>query len=180
MTIHFNLCLTAMSDFSSRWNSFSMATHLAQRLIKPMPQLAPLEQERPNSSIMFSGAALERGLLPIYILAEDLFAEVIRTEEVYTQGDVAQLVARKIEQVCQLISASATDQHCRETLRNAVDPRGTNQVIWDALIAKYPRTDNLKVVLLVDELEGQYKTLQERVQSPGDRTHYANSLGVLF
>jgi hypothetical protein len=116
--------------------------------------------------------AIERGLLPLLFLAEDLFSEVVRGSKVFTQGDVAALVENKMNEAIAALSVGSTSNEVRESLNTVLDPRGNNSRFVDELVRKYAGKpiQHSRVVLLVDELEGQYRTLQERVQTPGDRS----------
>jgi len=108
-------------------------------------------------------AALSRGLVPLYFLAEDLFSEAIRGDEVTTPGDLDALVNRKLEKAVTLLQQNET----YEELQTLLDPRGRTSNIVERLIEglsnEAPAIE--RVVLLVDELEGQYKSLQEAVQT---------------
>ena len=113
------------------------------------------------------------GLLPIFILAEDLFSEIIRTDTTFTQGDVATLVNEKVRRVLGAIdSPDKSKAEIRQSISAITDPRGIAGPLLDDLLekdsGKFRRP--LRFILLVDELEGQYRTLQHRVQTPGDRS----------
>src|SRR5215472_5275682 len=49
--------------------------------------------------------SLRQGLLPMYFLAEDLFAEIIKSDLPYTQGDLDDMVMEKIERASALLCA---------------------------------------------------------------------------
>ena len=49
--------------------------------------------------------ALRQGLLPMYFLAEDLFAEIIKSDAAYTQGDLDDIVMKRIGRASKLLSA---------------------------------------------------------------------------
>ena len=115
--------------------------------------------------------AIRQGLLPLLFLAEDLFSEIIRTETVFTQGDVATLVESKIKRAIAALSvAGQTIDKARSALSAVVDPRSSANPFVEDLATKFSGAtpEDPRVVLLVDELEGQYRTLQQRVQTPGD------------
>ncbi|MEX2287746.1 MAG: hypothetical protein WD648_11695 [Planctomycetaceae bacterium] len=114
--------------------------------------------------------ALDLNLLPVLFLAEDLLTDVIRTDSVYTQGDVANLVEKKLQVVTQILQSRTGDY--RQKLESHIDPRRTHAPLLDALLIALGDSNatDKKPVLLVDELEGQYKTLQEKVHTLGDRS----------
>ncbi|MCX5676479.1 MAG: ATP-binding protein [Planctomycetota bacterium] len=117
--------------------------------------------------------ALERGLIPLLFLAEDVFSEVIRTEAVFTQGDVATLVERKATEAVEALShGGKSEEELRESFRTVLDPRGHGNRVVDALAEHFAgrRVENPKVLLLIDELEGLYGILQRRVLTDKDRS----------
>lgn len=109
-----------------------------------------------------------KGLLPLYFLAEDLFGEAIRNEknEVITPGDIYTLIEEKVKNLKKALSEKSEDR-----VREILDPRGKLKSdvpeIVDVILKEFSgsNVNNVKVVLLVDELEGQYGVLQEKVQT---------------
>jgi len=111
--------------------------------------------------------AKDKGLLPLYFIAEDLFREVISTKnEVITPGDMHTLIDEKVKNLKKALSEKNED-----IVREILDPRGKLKSdapeIINAIVKQFFGTDinNIKVVLLVDELEGQYGILQDKVQT---------------
>ena len=110
----------------------------------------------------------DKGLLPLYFIAEDLLREVISVEknEVITPGDIYTLIEEKVKNLKKALSEKNEDK-----VREILDPRGKLKSdvpeIVDVILKEFsePNVNNVKVVLLVDELEGQYGVLQERVQT---------------
>lgn len=112
------------------------------------------------------------GMLPLYFLAEDLFREVIKPKEIFgedktfTPGDLYNLVEGKINHLKE--SFSKNDE---SKVREVIDPRGKLKndapQLVDVVIEEFSSAniEDLKVVLLVDELEGQYGVLQDKVQT---------------
>lgn len=110
--------------------------------------------------------AKAKGLLPLFFIAEDLFREVIGTKDkVFTPGDVYTLMMEKVQSLIKALS-----EGYEEEARKIVDPRGKlkndSPELLDAL-NEFSNSDlsSSKVVLLVDELEGQYGVLQDKVQT---------------
>lgn len=108
--------------------------------------------------------ALEKGLLPLYFLAEDLFGEIIRgeVETAWLPGNVADLVAEKVSKAKDSISKGD-----RLALTDILNPQTENATrMMDQLIDRFAHKDasSLKGVLLLDELEQQYRTLQAKVR----------------
>jgi hypothetical protein len=116
-------------------------------------------------------SALEKGILPLYFVAEDLFKKVLKAKntdenEIFAPGDLYELVEEKIVQLKKALSMKN-----EAVVREIMDPRGkiskdVPEVI-DALLRGFSdaNVESLKVVLLVDELEGQYGILQDKVQT---------------
>lgn len=111
--------------------------------------------------------AISNGLIPLYFIAEDLFKEVISNyNKVFTPGDIFTLIEEKVRNLKEALSVKEEDK-----VRKILDPRGKLRTdapeIVDSIINKFSgsNTDNLKVILLIDELEGQYSILQNRVQT---------------
>ena len=114
----------------------------------------------------------EKEMLPLYFIAEDLFKEVLKSREIFAQdriftpGDLYNLIEEKINQLKKALSIK-DDLRVKEI----VDPRGKLEKdapeVLEMLVRDFSNTnfENLKVVLLVDELEGQYGILQDKVQT---------------
>lgn len=110
----------------------------------------------------------DKGLLPLYFIAEDLLREVISAEksDVITPGDIYTLIEEKVKNLKKALSEKNEDK-----VREILDPRGKLKSdvpeIVDVILKEFsgPNVSNVKVVLLVDELEGQYGVLQEKVQT---------------
>ncbi len=112
--------------------------------------------------------AVDQGLLPLYVIAEDLFAEIIKTDRDYTPGELAKLIEEKAEEVKQTLSrAGSLSTEDRAKIQKVLDPRGKSPELLQILYKQFSKavTGDLKIVLLVDELEGQYRTLQRRVKT---------------
>lgn len=110
--------------------------------------------------------ALNKKLLPLYFVAEDLFRDAITSDKTITPGDIFSMVQKKIEDLKLAILSGSEDE-----VRRVLDPRGklSNDApeILNLLTRSISQVDpiNLRVILLVDELEGQYGILQEKVQT---------------
>lgn len=111
--------------------------------------------------------AKNKQLLPLYFIAEDLFREVISsTDKVFTPGNIYTFIEEKVGNIKRALSENNV-----EIVRKILDPRGKlkNDVpeLVNVLIKDFSRPDvnGTKVVLLIDELEGQYGVLQEKVQT---------------
>jgi hypothetical protein len=111
--------------------------------------------------------AISKGIVPIYVIAEDLFKEAITAETgAYTPGDLFTLVKKKIKNLGQALKEK---QH--EKVREILDPRGElsgdTKDLLDSLIKSFSGMDipESKVLLLVDELEGQYGILQTKAKT---------------
>ncbi len=111
--------------------------------------------------------AMNRGIVPFYFIAEDLFREVIiNNDKIFTPGDVFALVDGKVKGLKEALSEKNYD-----AVGKIVDPRGKLRNEASALVnldvKDLSKADlsKLKVILLVDELEGQYGVLQSKVQT---------------
>ncbi len=111
--------------------------------------------------------ALKRDIVPLYFLAEDLFREVITDDgEAWLPGTVYSLIEGKISQVLDGLSNKDASE-----IGRILDPRGKMRKDSPRVIAevidKFSGRDcqNMPVLLLVDELEGQYGILQEKVET---------------
>ena len=112
--------------------------------------------------------SIEKGIVPLYFLAEDLFREIITESEKHqwTPGRVYSLVEKKINDVRKYLSEG---EHTK--VEKIIDPRGKMRrdcpVLIDKIIERVSRniSNETKLILLVDELEGQYGNLQNIVQT---------------
>jgi hypothetical protein len=111
--------------------------------------------------------ARDKGLLPLYFVAEDLFREVIGSEKsTYTPGSIFTLIEEKIKNLKKALS-----ENNGHRVREILDPRGKLESdapeIANTIVREFSKSDveNIKVVLLVDELEGQYGILQDKVMT---------------
>lgn len=109
-------------------------------------------------------SALKRGIVPLYFLAEDLFQDIISGDRDWTPGDLYSSVEEKVRAV-----REALCEDDPATVREILDPRGKLQADCPQLVSnaieEFTGKSTEKSVLLVDELEGQYGILQERVQT---------------
>ena len=109
--------------------------------------------------------ALKNGLLPLFFNAEDLFRVILTGDNVVTPGDLFVIIKSKIGELKEAISAGD-----RIRVRAILDPRGKiaqdNPELLNA-VERFYGSDlgNVRTVLLVDELEGQYGFLQDRVKT---------------
>ena len=111
--------------------------------------------------------------MPLYFLAEDLFVEIIKSDQVYTQGDLERLAHGKIEKCKSLLfPGTRLDETHEAELQGMLGARESSAELLKFLRAKLrdARIEQPRVVLLVDELEVQYRTLQRRVQCEADRS----------
>jgi hypothetical protein len=110
--------------------------------------------------------AKNSGLLPLYCLAEDIFREVITKDQTVTPGDLYLLVEEKVKNI-----KTAVSEKDEKKIKKILDPRGKIANDFPELIRTVTEPPsnldlkNLKIVLLVDELEGQYGVLQDRVET---------------
>ena len=111
--------------------------------------------------------ALENDIVPLYFLAEDLFREIItERDQTWTPGDLYSLIEDKISKVKTLLASEAVSE-----IQKIIDPRGKiskdSPDVMSSILGKYSSSipENTKLILLVDELEGQYGNLQEIVQT---------------
>ena len=112
--------------------------------------------------------SIEKEIIPLYFLAEDLFREIIKETEdhQWTPGEVYSLVEKKIDEIRKCLNNGD-----RAGLENIMDPRGKIRKdcpsLIDRIIEKfsYSISEKTKIILLVDELEGQYGNLQNIVQT---------------
>jgi len=111
--------------------------------------------------------AKNKQLLPLYFIAEDLFSDVIsNTDEVFTPGKLRAFIEEKVRDIKRALSEKNV-----EVVKKILDPRGKlkNDVpqLVNVVIQDFSRPDinGIKVVLLIDELEGQYGILQDKIQT---------------
>lgn len=113
---------------------------------------------------IFRGA-LTAGLIPMYVLAENLFSEILtsKSDQVWLPGDVAQLVKRKVQR--SLESALEGDLNAVKKIfpTTNIDVEHMLQLSVDAASAD-PQNYS-QIVLLVDELETHYESLRRIVQA---------------
>jgi len=109
-------------------------------------------------------AALDHGLLPLFFLAEDLFLDIVSDSSATTwlPRALAENVNSKINR-----ARESFINGDKESLNKALRPgtANSNDLIEELMIRADRVTDPAKVVVLVDELEQQYKSLQDRVQA---------------
>ena len=109
------------------------------------------------------GMALSRGLLPIYVFAEDLFREVLTNgaQRQWLPGDVAALADDKLGRIRSGALAGDVD-----AVIKIVGPRSPDVELMLGqavrVASAHPQRD-APIVVLVDELEQHYQTLQQRV-----------------
>lgn len=114
--------------------------------------------------------AIERNIIPLYFLAEDLFKEVVENNVTCTPGNVYKLIEDKVSSLREgLPNGDALE------IYRILDPRekvrkDTPKVL-ETVLRKFSgkNIDGTKVLLLVDELEGQYPVLQKLDQT-GERS----------
>ncbi len=111
--------------------------------------------------------AKDKGLLPLFFIAEDLFREAINANnKIITPGDIFTLVKGKVERL-----KEALFRKNGEGVRRILDPRGKLEndapELVNIVVKEFSNSDvvALKVILLIDELEGQYGVLQTKVQT---------------
>lgn len=109
--------------------------------------------------------SLEGGFLPLYFFAEDLFGEIFVTEkENQTPGVLSEIAFGIVEDAKKAIAKR--DKAALEEILNPRKRRDLTEMIND-LLEKFASIDvyGAKIVVLVDELEQQYKSLQNEVRS---------------
>jgi hypothetical protein len=110
--------------------------------------------------------SIEREIMPLYFLAEDLFREVITEDRLWTPGEVYSLIENKITKIKECLSVANPSE-----VKNIIDPRGKvmrdSPEVIERVLEKFSGnvSENPKIILLIDELEGQYGNLQEIVQT---------------
>jgi hypothetical protein len=111
--------------------------------------------------------ALGNDMLPLYFIAEDLFREIIsERDRTWTPGELYSLVEDKISKIKNLMASGSVSE-----IPKIIDPRGKiskdSPDVMSSILTKLssPMLANPKLILLVDELEGQYGNLQKIVQT---------------
>src|SRR4030043_1954312 len=114
--------------------------------------------------------AIERNIIPLYFLAEDLFKEVVENTVTCTPGNVYKLIEKKVSSVRENLSHRNTSE-----IYKILDPREKVRKdaprVLETVLGKFVENTiaDIKVLLLVDELEGQYPILQKLDQT-GERS----------
>ena len=114
--------------------------------------------------------AIERNITPLYFLAGDLFKEIVENSVTCTPGNVYKLIEDKVSLVREYLSNGNASE-----IYKILDPRGKIRKdapkVLETVLEKFSRknTDRTKILLLVDELEGQYSILQKLDQT-GERS----------
>jgi hypothetical protein len=110
--------------------------------------------------------AISNGVVPVYVIAEDLFKEVINKESgTFTPGDVFTLIKQKTKDITEALKGKQHDK-----VIEILDPRGKLSSDAQDLVNSLKRfsgtdIEESKVLLLVDELESQYGILQAKVKT---------------
>lgn len=109
--------------------------------------------------------SLEQDFLPLYFVAEDLFGKIFSTEESNrTPGALTEIALSIVEEIKEAIARAD-----RTTLEEALNPKKRKDVteMINDLLERFASKDvsNAKTVVLVDELEQQYKSLQKEVRA---------------
>ena len=113
--------------------------------------------------------SLQKGFLPLYFIAEDLFGEIFKVSEGdRTPGMLSKLALMKVKKAREAIAKS--DKETLEEILNPAHKDEQKEMIKDLLDHFASRdVDGAKTVVLVDELEQQYKPLQDVVRA-GERS----------
>jgi len=113
--------------------------------------------------------SLQKGFLPLYFIAEDLFGEIFKVgEEDRTPGTLAELALEKVKKARDAIAKA--DKEALEEILNPKHRDDLKEMIEELLDAFASKDiSKVKTVVLVDELEQQYKPLQDWVRS-GERS----------
>lgn len=110
--------------------------------------------------------AIEEGVIPLYFLAEDLFREVITENRTWTPGVIYSLIEDKISKIKEALSTNKALE-----MQDILDPRRKirkdSPEVIERVLEKISKKvlENPKIILLLDELEGQYGNLQKIVQT---------------
>ncbi len=112
--------------------------------------------------------SLQNGFLPLYFIAEDLFGAIFKvSEEDRTPGKLSELALRKVEKARGAIAKA--DKDSLEEVLNPGHRDAPKEMIKELLDHFASREVNgARTVVLVDELEQQYKPLQGAVRA-GER-----------
>lgn len=114
--------------------------------------------------------AVERNIIPLYFLAEDLFKEVVENNVTCTPGNVYKLIEDKVSLVRGYLSNGNASE-----IYKILDPREKIRrdapKVLETVLEKFSgkNIDHIKILLLVDELEGQYPILQ-KLEQTGERS----------
>lgn len=114
--------------------------------------------------------AIERNMIPLYFLAGDLFKEVVENNVTCTPGNVYTLIEDKVSLVRECISNGNASE-----IYKVLDPREKVRKdapkVLEAVLGEFSGKNigGTKILLLVDELEGQYPILQKLDQT-GERS----------
>jgi len=114
--------------------------------------------------------AIERNMIPLYFLAEDLFKEVVESNVTCTPGNVYKLIEDKISLVRKGLS-NGNASEIYEVLDHREKVRRDAPKVLETVLGRFSgkNIDGTKILLLVDELEGQYPILQKLDQT-GERS----------
>ncbi len=99
--------------------------------------------------------SIEREIMPLYFLAEDLFKEVITEDRQWTPGEVYSLIEDKITKIKEYLSVANSSE-----VKSIIDPRGKvmsdSPEVIERVLEKFSGnvSENSKIISLVDELEG--------------------------
>ena len=109
--------------------------------------------------------SLQMGFLPLYFIAEDLFGDIYRLgEENRTPGMLSEIASRKM-----INARDAVAKSDKEALEKILNPTHRDEIkgMVEDLINNLDSkdVDNAKTIVLVDELEQQYKSLQDKVRA---------------
>lgn len=169
-----------LADYEAEWEHLSKPHEDVEKRIETI-----LNQysQAPNSEFKWSYAVIgtfgagktqllyhifkksvERGLLPLYFVAEDLFREIISkdTGQTWFPGTLNALVAEKVERARDSLTRSDV-----QALKEVLNPRNENTTkMMEELINQFSGDQCLpRTVVLLDELEQQYGTLQDNVEA---------------
>ena len=111
----------------------------------------------------------EAGFLPFYFSAEDLFGGIFKVDaETRTPGKLSEIASTKVNAI-----VNALEGGDERTLRRLMNPRDRVDLefMTQSVVDRFCKCDvgELKLVLLVDELEQRYRPLQEAVRT-GERS----------
>ena len=109
--------------------------------------------------------SLQKGFLPLYFIAEDLFGDIFNIgKENRTPGKLSEIASRKIEN-----AKNAIAKGDRDALEKVLNPKHRDEMkeMIKDLLDSFASRDvySAKIVVLVDELEALYKSLQDEVKA---------------